>query len=94
MTDPIRGPGLTGTTRHTDDSQAKLRQLSQDLEATFLAEMLAYAGLGETDDSFGGGTGERQFASFLRQEQATAMVKAGGIGLAESLFQAMSGERA
>ena len=67
-----------------------LRQKAAELEAAFLAEMLGHTGLGTTSDSFGGGIGEDQFASFLRQEQATAMVRKGGIGLAESLFQALS----
>lgn len=66
-----------------------LRAAAEELEATFLAEMLKYAGLGEMPDAFGGGAGEDQFASFLRQEQARAMTKAGGIGLAETLFEAM-----
>ncbi len=57
----------------------KLRALAADLEAGFLSEMLGYAGLGKTSTSFGGGAGEVQFASFLRQEQAEAMVDAGGI---------------
>lgn len=70
-------------------ADARLRALSQQLEAGFLAEMLGHAGLGAARQSFGGGAGEEQFASFLRQEQAHAMVKAGGIGLAESLFNAM-----
>jgi len=70
-----------------------LMQAARELEATFLAEMLKAAKLGETPGSFGGGAGEEQFASFLRLEQARAMVDAGGIGLAESLFEAMK-ERA
>jgi peptidoglycan hydrolase FlgJ len=67
-----------------------LRQLAGELEASFLSEMLGHAGLGTVSDSFGGGVGEEQFASFLRQEQADAMVRTGGIGLAESLFRAMT----
>ena len=59
------------------------------LEATFLAEMLKAAGLGEARDAFGGGAGEEQFASFLRQAQAEEMVRTGGLGLAESLYQAL-----
>jgi len=62
---------------------------ARELEATFLSEMLKSTGLGKTPDAFGGGAGEDQFASFLRLEQARAMVDAGGIGLAESLFEAM-----
>lgn len=63
---------------------------AQQLEAAFLAEMLRHAGMEPQSGSFGGGIGEEQFASFMREAQATAMVKAGGIGLAEQLFQALS----
>lgn len=68
-----------------------LREKAAQLETAFLAEMLGHAGLGTARESFGGGIGEEQFSSFLRQEQAAAMVKAGGIGLTEVLFRAMSG---
>ncbi|WP_299147443.1 rod-binding protein [uncultured Tateyamaria sp.] len=66
-----------------------LRDAAQKLEATFLAEMLKAAGLGQTRTAFGGGAGEDQFSSFLVQAQAEEMVTAGGIGLAESLFEAL-----
>lgn len=62
---------------------------AQELEAAFLAEMLAHAGLGESQGGFGGGAGEAQFASFLRQEQARLMVDSGGIGLAEMIFNTL-----
>ncbi len=76
-----------------DNSDAKLREAAQKLEATFLAEMLKSAGLGKPRDAYGGGIGEDQFGSFLRQAQADEMVKAGGIGLAESLFEALKERR-
>lgn len=66
-----------------------LREVAQKMEATFLAEMLKHAGLGEAPEAFGGGAGEDQFASFLRQAQADALAKSGGIGLAEHLFKVM-----
>lgn len=66
-----------------------LMAAAQKLEASFLAEMLKAAGLGATSAEFGGGAGEDQFSSFLVQEQAAAMVRAGGIGLSESLFDAL-----
>ena len=66
-----------------------LYEAAQKLEATFLAEMLKSAGLGQTSESFGGGAGEDQFGSFLVQEQAMQMVRSGGIGLAESLYEAL-----
>jgi flagellar protein FlgJ len=62
---------------------------AQALESAFLSEMLAHAGLGEARESFGGGAGEDQFGSFLRETQAEAMVQAGGIGLAQSIFDAL-----
>ncbi len=66
-----------------------LMDAAQKLEATFLAEMLKSAGLGQSSESFGGGAGEDQFASFLVQEQAMQMVKAGGIGLSESIYETL-----
>lgn len=67
----------------------KLRAASVELEAAFLAEMLKSAGLGEARQSFGGGAGEDQLASFLVQQQAQQMARSGGIGLSEILFNAM-----
>lgn len=72
---------------------ARLREAAVRLEAGFLKEMLGAAGLGRTPGlagGLGGGAGESQFASFLLEAQATAMARAGGIGLAESLFAAMA----
>ncbi len=91
---------LEPTTTNTNWPQAKaahaqarpdeaLRAAARELEANFLAEMLKAAGVGRQPAGFGGGEGEDQFASFLRLEEARAMVRAGGIGLAESLFEAL-----
>lgn len=68
---------------------AQIMDVAQSLEAQFLSEMLKSAGIGRTPEGFGGGAGEDQFASFLREEQAKQMTQAGGIGLAQSLFDAM-----
>jgi flagellar protein FlgJ len=70
-------------------TDAALLQKAKDLETSFLAEMLGHAGLGSTPDAFGGGIGEQQFASFLRNEQAKAMVEKGGIGLAQQIFESL-----
>ena len=72
-----------------DPQDAKLRQAAQQLEATFLAEMLKSAGIGKSRTEFGSGMGEDQFSSFLVQAQAEKMVEAGGIGLSETLFHAL-----
>ncbi len=80
-----------GTAALAPERDAALREVAQDLEAAFLSEMLRHAGVGSSRSEFGGGIGEEQFSSFLRQEQARAMAVAGGIGLAESLFNALVG---
>ncbi len=66
-----------------------LRAAAQELEVTFLAEMLDSAGFGAQDHGFGGGIGEGQFASFQRDAVAREMVRGGGIGLAEAFFDAL-----
>lgn len=74
------------------EESAVLMQKAKDLETAFLAEMLGHAGVdSDASGAFGGGHGEEQFASFLRQEQARMMTDKGGIGLAEALFRAMGG---
>lgn len=78
-------------TANPDRTPEILMQKAQALEAAFLAEMLGHAGLGSVPEgAFAGGIGEEQFASFLRQEQATQIVQRGGVGLAEHLFRAMT----
>jgi len=66
-----------------------LWQAAVDLEASFLSEMLKSAGLGKTSEAFGGGEGEDQFQSLLIKEQANAMARSGGIGLAEQVFNSL-----
>lgn len=72
-----------------DQRDATLRAAATELEAGFLAEMLQHAGLGAMKGSFGGGVGEEQFNSFLVREQAAQLAQRGGIGLAETIFEAM-----
>lgn len=83
---PPRGPVPLPANADTD---ARLRDAAQKLESTFLAEMLKSAGFGATRSAFGGGIGEDQFSSFLRDAQANELARAGGIGLAETVFRAM-----
>ncbi len=81
-TGPLSGPQT--------DRQAVLMQKAKDLEAAFLSEMLSHAGVDAPSGAFSGGLGEDQYASFLREAQAKAIVDQGGIGLAEKLFQSMA----
>jgi len=67
-----------------------LRRSAEALESAFLAEMLKSAGAFRPVEGLGGGgEGEGQFASFLADEQARAMVARGGIGLADAIEQAL-----
>lgn len=86
MTDIASLPPVSAKASTRD---AALRDAAEKMEAGFLAEMLKASGLGKTSSEFGGGAGEDQFSSFLIQEQAMQMVKAGGIGLAEALFESL-----
>ena len=92
MIETSLAPATTAPSR-SSRQDAALREAAQKLEASFLAEMLKAAGVGEQIEGWGGGIGEEQFASFLRQAQAEEMARSGGIGLAESLFEALK-ERA
>ena len=83
---PANLPPLPGSTSPRD---ARLRDAAERLEAGFLKEMLSAAGLGRAPSAFGGSEGEDQFASFLLDEQALRLAKAGGIGLAESIFDSL-----
>lgn len=70
---------------HTDP----LRQAANRMEAAYLSEMLKAAGLDKAQTTFGGGIGEAQFASFLRQEHATALAQRGGLGLATAIYHSL-----
>ncbi|MFQ6773942.1 rod-binding protein [Cereibacter sphaeroides] len=72
------------------DFRPDLRRKAEEFEAAFLSEMLGHAGLDAASGPFGGGIGEQQFASFLRDEQATGMVRSGGIGLAEQFYRSLT----
>ncbi|NSX56564.1 rod-binding protein [Parasulfitobacter algicola] len=87
MADILSIGGVQSNPFNKNQKDAHLKKTAQSLEATFLAEMLKSAGVGKSAPGFNGGAGEDQFASFLRQAQADEMVKAGGIGLSEAIFE-------
>ena len=86
---PPARPSPRVSVAQAEAQQDPLRKAARQLEATFLAEMLKSAGLGKSRTSFGGGSGEDQFSTFLIRAQSEQMAKAGGIGLAESLYNAL-----
>jgi len=75
----LPAPQLKMPTQSQSSTDTKMMDAAKKLEATFLAEMLKSAGFGASRQSFGGGIGEDQFSSFLREAQANEMVEAGGI---------------
>ena len=84
---PIRS--VAAAQHSPTDRDASLLKAAQKLEATFLAELLKSVRFGEVDDPFSN-AGSQQFASFLTDAHADNMVEAGGIGLAEALFKALT----
>lgn len=76
----------TGTPAPRDPA---LWEAAQGLEGAFLSEMLKSAGLGAPRGGFGGGPGEEQFDSMLRDVQVQDLVASGGLGLAEQIYDAL-----
>lgn len=85
----IETTGASTPTIH-QSRNPELWRAAQRIEGAFLSEMLKSAGLGTTRESFGGGAGEEQFSSFLRDAQVQGMVETGGIGLAESIYKSLA----
>ena len=89
-------PVATGFLRPADStakrgqSPEQMRETAQAFEASFLSQMLKpmFEGL-ETDGPFGGGEGEATWRSFLIDAMAKQAVKAGGVGLADTVMSEM-----
>ena len=73
----------------TVSRQVEIRRTAERLEIAFLTEMLKGAGIGALGGAFGGGAGEEQFSSMLREQYAEKMVQAGGLGLSEQIMRTM-----
>jgi len=86
-------PRLGSYSQHAEIKDPAVWKASQDLEASFLAEMLKSIGMEGSQSEFGGGMGEEQFASFMREAQAQKMVQSGGIGLADAFYISLMKEK-
>ena len=92
MVSPVDGSAFVRSSpldQKMPDKTEQLRNASEQLEANFIAEMLKAAKFGEPLEHFGGGIGEEQFSSFLRDEHARALAERGGFGLAEAIFESL-----
>lgn len=78
-------PATLGPRPNAQPPVSSTANVARKLEAQFLSEMLKSTGFGEARSFGGGGAGEAQFASFLREAVAERMVAAGGLGLAPQL---------
>ena len=69
---------------------ARMRRTAEEFEASFLSQMLKpmFEGL-STDGPFGGGEAEGTWRSFMIDAMAKQTVKAGGIGLADTVMAEM-----
>jgi peptidoglycan hydrolase FlgJ len=68
----------------------KIEETAKAFEATFISQMLKpmFEGL-STDGLFGAGQGEATWRSFMLDEMAKSTVKAGGIGLSNTVMAEM-----
>ena len=67
-----------------------MRRTAKSFEASFLSQMMKpmFEGL-STEAPFGGGAGEAAWRGFLVDAMAQQTVKAGGVGLADSVLAQM-----
>ena len=86
---PVSNARHPPPTLNTNRQNDPLRQAAAELETAFLTEMLKSAGFAKPREHMGGGAGEDHFGSLLVRAHADQITRNGGIGLAESLYQAL-----
>jgi peptidoglycan hydrolase FlgJ len=91
MADLAPAPGLLAPPIAAPNAATpRMRETAEAFEASFLSQMLKpmFEGL-DTDGPFGGGEAEGTWRSFLIDAMAKQTVKAGGIGLADTVVAEM-----
>jgi Rod binding domain-containing protein len=66
---------------------AKARASAQDFEAVFLNQMFSHMFANVNEGPFSGGNAANTWRSFLTDEYAKNFAKAGGIGIADSVYR-------
>jgi peptidoglycan hydrolase FlgJ len=81
---------LGGTAGTSPDTKAKARANAVDFEAMFLSSMFnnMFTSI-DGEGPFGGGGAGGVWRSFLSDEYAKSFAKAGGIGLADSVYRSL-----
>ena len=90
MSDLAVSPSLLTPVAAPNLETPRMRETAEKFEASFLSQMLKpmFEGL-ETDGPFGGGEAEGTWRSFMIDEMAKQTVRAGGIGLADTVVSEM-----
>lgn len=94
---PVTGLDTTTARMMIADKQAKIAPKQKDVaaaakefEAVFISQMIGHMFNGiETDPVFGGGEAEDTWRSMMTDEYGKQISRTGGIGLSDSLTQAM-----
>ncbi|MBD35851.1 MAG: chemotactic signal-response protein chel [Actinobacteria bacterium] len=70
------------------ESKKQARKIADDFEAVFLSQMLKpmFEGI-KPEAPFGGGNSEAMWRSMQIEEYGKAITKAGGIGIADTVFR-------
>ena len=89
MTDLTVSPSLLNTSAPRVVPE-RMRQTAEDFEASFLTQMLKpmFDSL-STEAPFGGGEAESTWRGFLVEAMAKQTVKAGGLGLSDTIVSEM-----
>lgn len=90
MSDLAVSPSLLTTPAAPNPQAERMRETAERFEASFLAQMLKpmFEGL-STEAPFGGGEAEGTWRGFLIDAMAEQTVRAGGIGLADTVMAEM-----
>ncbi len=91
MSDLAVSPSLlTSSIAAPSAETPRMRETAETFEASFLSQMLKpmFEGI-KTDGPFGGGEAESTWRSFMIDAMAKQTVKAGGIGLADTVVAEM-----
>lgn len=90
MSDLAVSPALLTSVPARNAETPRMRETAEKFEASFLSQMLKpmFEGL-STDGPFGGGEAEGTWRSFMIDEMAKQTVRAGGIGLADTVVSEM-----
>lgn len=79
---------LAGDVSQASFNNHSAREAAEEFEAVFVTTIVEnmFSSV-STDGPFGGGHSEQVYRSMMNEEYANAIVKAGGIGLADNIYR-------